>query len=110
MKSNQLTKGKNRRLMYVENKQGQIDGLKARIGWVEFSKSGLSIYYRGRVFKRLGGQGIRGNYYDKETMEEYWISGVKQDKTDSHWSSSITPEIDHDAKEAYEEFIASGRI
>lgn len=31
MKTNQLTRGKNRRVMYVENKDGEIDGAAARI-------------------------------------------------------------------------------
>jgi len=44
MKNNQLTKGEKRRVMYVENKDGDIDGAKARIGWVEFSKTGLTVY------------------------------------------------------------------
>ena len=96
--------------MYIENKDGEIDGTKARIGWVEFTKSGLGIYYRGRVFKRSGGQGVRGNYYDENTREEYWISGLKEDKTDSHWLSPITPVVDDDAKSEYEEFLATGRI
>jgi len=36
MKVSQLTKGLQRRLMYVENKDGLIDGERARIGWAEF--------------------------------------------------------------------------
>ena len=32
MKSNQLTRGLKRRVMYVENKNGDIDGAAARIG------------------------------------------------------------------------------
>ena len=59
MKINQLTRGETRRVMYVENKNGDIDGAVARIGWVEFSKSGLTVYYRGRTLKRAKGGGIR---------------------------------------------------
>ena len=61
MKTNQITKGETRRLMYVENKDGEIDSAVARIGWVEFSKSGRTIYYRGRTLKRAKGGGI-SNY------------------------------------------------
>jgi len=43
MKSNQLTKGENHRVMYIENKDGDIDGVAARIDWVTFSKSGRSV-------------------------------------------------------------------
>ena len=97
MKTNQLTKGLKRRVMYVENKDGTIDGIQARIGWVTFSKSGLSVYYRGRTLKRSGGQGIRGNHYDEATRDEYWISGVKRTGTNRHWASSTKIEIDADA-------------
>ncbi len=45
MKS-QLTRGAARRLMYIENKDGEIDGVAARIGWVEFSKTGRTVFYR----------------------------------------------------------------
>lgn len=45
---NQLTRGLPRQLMYVENKEGDVDGVAARIGWVEFSKTGKTVYYRGR--------------------------------------------------------------
>jgi len=105
MKNNQLTKGQNRRVMYVENKDGDIDGLSARIGWVEFSKSGRSVYYRDRTLKRAGGQGIRGNHYDEETREEYWISGVKKRGTNTHWAESVEVSIDEDAKEEYQRII-----
>ena len=48
---NQATRGEKRRVMYVENKDGQIDGLSARIGWVTCSKTGLTIYYRDKVLR-----------------------------------------------------------
>jgi hypothetical protein len=102
MKNNQLTKGQSRRVMYVENKDGDIDGASARIGWVEFSKSGLSVYYRGRTLKRSGGQGIRGNHYDEETGEEYWISGVKKRGSNAHYAEPVDIVVDDDAKEEYQ--------
>jgi hypothetical protein len=102
MKKNQLTKGENRRVMYVENKDGDIDGASSRIGWVEFSKSGLSVYYRGRKLRRSKGQGIRGNHFDEETREEYWVSGIKKRGSNTHWAESVDVAIDEDAKEEYE--------
>ena len=101
MKVNQLTRGENRRLMYVENKDGDIDGTAARIGWVTFSRTGLSVHYRGRTFKRAKGGGTRGNYYDEATGEEYWISGVKVRGTNAHWAESVRIEVDADAEEDY---------
>lgn len=105
MKNNQLTKGQNRRVMYVENKDGNIDGIAARIGWVEFSKSGRSVYYRGRTLKRAGGQSIRGNHYDEETGEKYWVSGVKKRGSNAHWAEPVEIAIDDDAKEEYQRII-----
>jgi hypothetical protein len=67
MKTNQLTRGIERRVMYVENKDGLIDGSPARIGWVRFSETGRSVYYKGRTLKAIGGSGVRGNFRDEET-------------------------------------------
>ena len=47
MKVSQPTRSEKRRAMFIENKDGDIDGAGARVDWVEFSKSGLSLYYRG---------------------------------------------------------------
>ncbi len=101
MKSNQLTKGEKRRVMYVENKSGSLDGASARVGWVEFSKTGSTVYYRGRTLKKARGGGIKGNFVDEETGEEYWISGVKKRGSNAHWAESIDVLIDSDAREEY---------
>ncbi len=101
MKRNQLTKGETRRVMYVENKDGEIDGVAARIGWVEFSKSGRTVYYRGRTLKRAKGGGIRGNHYDEATGEEYWISGIKIKGSNTHSAEPVTVSIDEDAVEEH---------
>lgn len=92
--------------MYVENKDGDIDGAKARIGWVSFSKTGKTVKYRGRELISLGGQGIRGNFADAETREEYWVSGVKQRGLNVHWAESVVVEIDADALDAYQSLRA----
>jgi predicted lipid-binding transport protein (Tim44 family) len=99
MKKNQLTRGEPRRVMYVENKDGDIDGARARIGWVTFSKTGLSVHYRGRVLVRSKGRGIRGNFHDEATGEEYWVSGVKKDGSNAHWAESVEVQVDDDARE-----------
>ncbi len=98
---NQLTRGEKRRVMYVENKDGDIDGAQGRIGWVTFSKTGLSVHYRGRTLRRTKGRGIRGNYVDAATGEEYWVSGIKKRGSNQHWAESITVRVDRDAVEAY---------
>jgi len=105
MKNNQLTRGESRRVMYIENKEGDIDGVAARIGWVEFSKSGRSVYYRGKTLIRAKGGGIRGNHFDEESGEEYWVSGIKKRGSNSHWAETVNIEIDSDAVEEYERIL-----
>jgi dihydrofolate synthase/folylpolyglutamate synthase len=103
MKSNQLNRGLPRRLMYVENKHGLIDGAAARIGWVEFSKTGRTIYYRGMSLRVATGGGIWGNYFDEASGEEYWISGVKKRGSNVHPAERpVVVVVDDDAKEEYE--------
>jgi hypothetical protein len=107
MKKNQLTKGENKRVMYIENKDGEIVGVNARIGWVTFSKSGRSVYYQEKTLKRAIRGGIRGNHFDEATGEEYWISGIKKRGSNTHWAESATVEIDDDALEEYTKILNS---
>jgi len=86
------------RIMYIENKGDGISG-PARIGLVTFSKSGQSVYYRGRRFQTLSGRGFKANYFDCETGEHYWISGCKKDGTDRLYPGTI--EIDLDVRQRY---------
>jgi hypothetical protein len=99
----QLTRGKQSRIMYIEVKSGYNDNGPARIGRVTFSKTGKTVYYRDRAFQQ--GSGISGNFFDVETGEEYWISGVKRDGQDRHWGRSGRVEIDEDARGEYEALI-----
>ena len=99
----QLTRGLKRRLMYIENKQGDIDGAVARIGWVTFSKSGKSVKYRGRCLSPSKGQGLLGNYFDDQNGEEYWVSGVKRSGSNAHPDKHVAVTVDDDAAEAYQE-------
>lgn len=90
--------GHKTRIMYIEDKSGGIVG-NARIGRVTFSKTGQSLYYNGKTFKSLNGQGFKSNYYEVETKDEYWISGCKKDGTDALYSNKV--EIDDDVWEEY---------
>ena len=65
-------------------KSGFSDNGNAWIGLVSFSKSGKTIYFNGKAFQSLNGMGISGNYFDLESGDEYWISGVKKDMSDRH--------------------------
>lgn len=79
-------------IMYIELKTGYSDDGPAWIGKVKLSKSGRTVYFLGKGFKRV--QGISGNFVDIETGEEYWISGVKKNGRDRHWAGSGKIEID----------------
>ena len=105
---NQLTQGKQKRVMYVENKEGDIDGYSARIGWVTFSKSGRSIYYKNLTLKAIKGGGIAGNYYCEETGNEFWVSGIKKRGSNAHWAESVSVHIDSDAAAEYEAILNEG--
>ena len=86
--------------MYIELKAGGLTG-PARIGRVTFSKTGRTIYYRGREFRSLDGSGFKANYYDVATGEEHWISGPKKDGSDRLYGERVPVEIDDDVREEY---------
>lgn len=71
-------------IRYIELKTGYEDDGPAWIANVTLSKSGRTVYFDGKALKRLSGTGIAGNYYDLETREEYWVSGVKKTGTNRH--------------------------
>lgn len=106
MRTNQLTRGEERRLMYIENKGGDIDGASCRIGWVTFSQTGRSVYYRGRALKRAKGGGVSGNFYDEATGQEYWVSGVKARGSNARSPGHSKILVDEDAHEEYERLRA----
>jgi len=92
------------RIMYIENKSYGLEG-DARIGKVYFSKSGKSLYYKDKKFSSLKGQGYKANYYDVDTLEEYWISGVRKDENNRLYGGNRGVEIDEDIKEEYYKII-----
>lgn len=94
--------------MYVENKHGLVDNARARIGWVEFSKTGRTVFYKGISLKAIGGRGVSGNFIDEATHEEYWISGIKKRGSNAHPTESVIPVVDEDAKDEYERIRRDG--
>jgi hypothetical protein len=87
------------RIMYIEDKGGGLIG-PARIGRVTFSKTGCTLYYRGRSFQSLKG-GYKSNYFDVETGARFWISGPKRDGSDRLYGERLPVEIDEDIREEY---------
>lgn len=83
------------RIMYIEAKGDRISG-SARIGRVTFSKTGKSVYYKGRLLAKA--EGFKSNYMD-ENRTAYWISGCKKKGGDRLYPGTI--EIDEDVREEY---------
>ncbi|MCT8341213.1 hypothetical protein MG296_14195 [Flavobacteriaceae bacterium TK19130] len=88
-------------LRYIELKTGFADNGPAWIGMAEFSKSGRTVYFNGKALKNSNAQGIAGNYYDIESGDEYWISGVKKNGTDRHWAGGGKIMIDRKIVDDY---------
>ena len=88
-------------LIYVELKSGYSDNGPAWIGHRGSSKSGSTVYFNGLAFKSLKGTGISGNYYECESGDEYWISGVKKNGADRHWAGNGKVHIDEKAIKDY---------
>lgn len=75
-------------LRYIELKSGFGGNGPAWIARVRLSKSKTTVYFNGRALKKAKGGGVSGNYFDVESGEEYWISGVKKNGEDRHWAGS----------------------
>jgi hypothetical protein len=86
--------------MYVERCSPNHDG-PAWIGWVSFSKTGRTAYYRDLTLRRIPRGGVSGNHEDVETGIEYWLSGPKQNRRDRHRYGRGPVEIDDDARDEY---------
>jgi hypothetical protein len=86
------------RIMYIEDKGSGLTG-PARIGRVTFSKTGRTIYYRGKSFQSLSGQGYKANYSEVDSGAWYWISGCRKDGCDSLYPQVV--EVDDDVREEY---------
>jgi len=89
------------RLMYIELKTGHNNNGPAWIGKVNFSKTATTIYFNNKAFKKA--QGVSGNYFDIENGDEYWISGIKKNGEDRHWTGKgkIKIKIDKSVVEDY---------
>lgn len=86
--------------MYIESKAGGLVG-EARIGRVSYSRTRGTLYYRGRAFQSLNGSGFKANYFDVESLDQYWISGPRRDGEDRLYVSNLPVEIDDDVREEY---------
>jgi hypothetical protein len=88
------------RIMYLEDKSGGLTG-PARIGRVTFSKTGSTLYYRGKSYRRSTRVGSKANHWEVETGADYWISGCRKDGADRLYGERIPVEIDEDVRTEY---------
>jgi len=86
------------RIMYIEIKTNGLRG-EGRIGRVTFSKTGKTLYYQGKTLVQANAMPLKANYYDEESLEDFWVSGVRKDGADSLFAGKV--EIDEDVREEY---------
>lgn len=88
-------------LIYVELKSGFNDDGPVWIGNGVFNRTWCTRYFNGRVLKKS--HGIGSNFYDLQTGDSYWISGLKKRGTNRHWAGNSKIQID---REVVEDFLA----
>ena len=64
-------------------------------------KTGKTLYYAGRSYQSLKGQGFKSNYFDVETGENYWMSGCRRDGQDRLYGERDPVHIDEDVRATY---------
>ncbi|MFN0053716.1 MAG: 1-deoxy-D-xylulose-5-phosphate synthase [Planctomycetales bacterium] len=93
-------------IMYLEDKSRGLEG-PARIGRVHLSKSGKTLYYRGRRFRSLKGVGFKSNYFDVDSGDKFWISRPRKDQNDRLYGGNRDVAIDDDALQEYRKYLRS---
>ncbi|MEM7405176.1 MAG: 1-deoxy-D-xylulose-5-phosphate synthase [Pseudomonadota bacterium] len=94
------------RIMYIEDKSEDLEG-PAWIGRVHLSKTGHTLYYKGRRFRSLKGAGYKANYFDVDTGEHFWISGPRKDQQDRLYGRNAGVVVDDDVAMEYSAFVES---
>lgn len=95
--------------MYVQLKTGyDTDRGPSWIAWVEFSKTWNTAHVHGRVLRRWPGMGD-ANFFDVTTMDKFWVSGPKRDRTDGRYGPT-PPQVDDDARAVYESFLQGAAL
>lgn len=93
-------------LMYVERKRGHNHDDLAWIGRVKFSRTGRTAYFNGQSFKHLG----KGDYFEPESGDAYWISGIKKNGEDRHWAGHGKIMIDKEVVTEYLQHIQTDKL
>ena len=99
--------------MYVQLKTGHdTDAGPSWIGWVRFTRTWRTAYFRGRTLRRVTGTAFANsdaNFYDTETGEHYWVSGPKRDQTDGRYGHQ-KPVVEEGARAAYLAFLGGSAL
>ena len=95
-------------IVYVEIETGANHDGKAWIGKCFFSKTGQTIYFNGKVYRKW--KGFSSNYFDIETGNGFWISGVKKNGNDRHRLGKGIIEIDESIIPEYLKIIGETEL
>lgn len=95
-------------IIYIEKSNGSSHDGEAWIGKCFYSKSGSSVYFNGKVFKK--GKSFSGNHFDIETGETYWISRVKKNGEDRHRFGKGIINIDNSIVTEYLKLIGEEKL
>jgi hypothetical protein len=93
-------------LKYIELKTGFAEDGPAWIGFVEYSKSGKTMYFNN---KALLGNG-HGEAWDRDTGDKYWVSGVKQKGSNRHPVGKGKIYIDRNAVQEYLDWTGQQKL
>jgi len=93
-------------LKYIELKTGYSDDGPAWIAYVEFSKSGRTIYFNNMVIASNGHGGGR----NVESGDIYWVTGVKKKGSNRHVFGKGKIKIESKATKEYLELTEQSQI
>lgn len=93
-------------LKYIELKTSYSDDGPAWIGYVEFSKSGQTIYFNDMAIKCNG----HGGGTNVESGDIYWVTGVKKKGTNRHTFGKGKIQIDSTAIDEYLELTGQSQL
>ena len=85
-------------IKYVELKTDDLRGI-GRIVRVNYFETGKTIYWDDRTLVPLEELSYNANYFDDDTLEEFWVSNPCRDGNDSLLPAVI--EIEDDIREKY---------
>lgn len=95
-------------IRYVELKSGYSDNGPAWIGKVAFSGSGRTMFFMDKAFQKK--RGYPGSFFDVETGETYWITGLKKRGTNRHWAGGGMVQLDQTLVDYYLEQTGQTQI